>query len=88
MRLPEDVRRAKLNRMNARLQTLIAEAESLPEPEQDLLADMIADFLMEPEEAAKLSLKELAEVDAMLAKPLELADPTEVTEVFARYGQG
>lgn len=74
--------------MNARLQTLLAEAEALPEPEQDLLADVIEDFLADPADAAILSAEESAEIDHMLSKPLELADPAEVEAVFARHGQG
>ena len=73
--------------MTPRLQTLLAEAEALPEPEQDALADLLEDFLSAQAEEATFTPEELAHMDRIAAEPFVEADPREVEALFGpRFG--
>jgi hypothetical protein len=72
--------------MPTRLQTLLAEAQSLPEAEQDHLADLIDSFLADQEGADLLAPDELAHLDRVAAEPFGEADPARLEALFARRG--
>lgn len=70
--------------MTPRLQTLLAEAASLPEDEQDALADKVEAFLAIRDEAATFTPEEMAHVDRIAAEPFVEADPEELAALFGR----
>ena len=73
--------------MNARLSHLLAEAESrLPEPEQELLADIVETFLASREDPEPFTPEELDHIRRLESEPFVEADPEEVAAFFARRG--
>ena len=70
-----------------RLQALIAEAEAtLPEPERDALADLVASFMGIHDGSDLVTPEELEELQRIEAEPDDLASPEEVAAFFARRG--
>jgi hypothetical protein len=72
--------------MNVRLQSLLAEAESLPEDDQDDLVELVETFLAARNEAATFTPEELEHIRRIEAEPFVEADPAEVAAFFARRG--
>ncbi len=76
--------------MPTRLQTLLSEAETLPESEQDDLADLIESFLADHDGGhdggAMFTPEELARLDRIAAEPFVEADPARLAALFARRG--
>ena len=70
--------------MTPRLQTLLTEAQSLPDDEQDALADVVEDFLAGHADDATFTPEELAHIDRISAEPFVEADPREVEALFGR----
>ncbi len=70
--------------MNARLQHLLAEAETLPEAEQDDLADLVESFLAHHSDEAVFTPEELEHIARIEAEPFVEADPKEIAAIFAR----
>lgn len=70
-----------------RLQTLIAEAEAtLPPPERDALADLVASFMAIHDGSDLVTPEELEELKRIEAEPDDLATPEEVAAFFAKRG--
>lgn len=75
-----------------RLQTLIAEAEAtLPPPERDALADLVASFIAihegsDLDSSDLVTPEELEELLRIEAEPDDIATPEEVAAVFRRRG--
>jgi hypothetical protein len=72
--------------MNARLHHLLAEAESLPEAEQDLLADLVESFMASHAGSDLFTPEELEHIRRLESEPFVEADPDEVAAFFARRG--
>lgn len=71
--------------MNARLQTLFTDAESLLDPEsQEELADMLEAFLSNRTEDPGLTPEELTHVKRLEQEPFVEADPDRVAALFRR----
>lgn len=70
-----------------RLQTLIADAEAtLPEPDRDLLADLVESFMAAQAGAALFTAEELEDLKRIDAEPDDLVSPEEVAAVLAGRG--
>jgi hypothetical protein len=67
-----------------RFASLAAEVNLLPASEQDEIAEILSNLLHgDPNHGFKLSDKEVAELEAMVANPGPLADEAQVKAFFA-----
>jgi hypothetical protein len=72
--------------MNARLHSLLTDAESRLAPEeQDVLADMLEAFLTNREKDPALSADEVAHLKRIAGEPFEAA-PAEDVAAYFRHG--
>jgi hypothetical protein len=73
--------------MNARLHTLIADAESrLAAGDQERLAALVEAFVSTHEAPDDFSPEERAHLSMIDAEPFDSADPAEVAAFFAKRG--
>lgn len=65
--------------MNKRLDRVLTQLKSLPDEEQEAAADFLLDYL-----EARLTRKQIAEIEHRLTNPLPYAADEEVRSVFDR----
>ena len=74
-------------RMNARLQSLIRDAEMrLATPDQTRLAELVEAFVTTHEDPAPFTPEERAHLALIDAEPFDPADPDAVAAIFGRRG--
>jgi hypothetical protein len=73
--------------MNARLQSLILDAEThLAAPDQERLAELVEAFVTTHQDPAPFTPEELAHLALIDAEPFDPADPAAVAAIFGRRG--
>jgi hypothetical protein len=72
--------------MNKRLDQALSQVQSLPDDEQDIVADILFDYLEGQNADVKLTPEQVAEIERRLADP-HFATDEEVKEFFDRFGK-